>query len=211
MKSFTLSGSEVDEKSPASGCSSSQREHIRSPLGPRPRPCERSCMPLQGAGEPPHGAAPSGEEWMGLQEHGHTSRAAQTRSPALSPTHCSVSVAVCERRTHGELTLKSAWRPFSAACSSSFLFSSGVRFPAFSAAWICSKTCFKSIAARRVETLAQQLEQREARIIQHHSRLAEHVVFALHVVIPPTHAKERLVRREILLRFLRIHEPNSVQ
>jgi len=49
-------------------------------------------------------------------------------------------------------TLNRAWMPFSAACSSNRLFSSGLRFPVFSAACIWSKTALSSIAAWRVNT-----------------------------------------------------------
>ena len=50
-------------------------------------------------------------------------------------------------------TLNNACSPFSAACSSSRRRSSSVRFPAFSAAWIWSKTDLSSMAERTVDML----------------------------------------------------------
>ena len=64
-----------------------------------------------------------------------------------------------KRTAHVEhFTLNSAWMPFSAACFSNRFFSSGLRFPAFSAACIWSKTALSSIAARRVDTLQEQCQ-----------------------------------------------------
>ena len=42
-------------------------------------------------------------------------------------------------------------------------------------------------------------------------RLAEDVVFALHVVQPARHAEERLVRREIVPRLCGVYESDGVQ
>ena len=58
------------------------------------------------------------------------------------------------------LALNKACSPFSAACSSSLRFSSGLRFPSLSAVWIWSKTAFNSIADRTVETLRSTSEYR---------------------------------------------------
>lgn len=89
------------------------------------------------------------------------------------------------------LTLKRAWRPFSAACSSRRFFSSGDKFPAFSAAWIWSKTLFSSIAERSVDTLFGD-KDRCTRIVPGHLRLTEHVILSLHIVQPTTDSEECL-------------------
>ena len=73
--------------------------------------------------------------------------------------------------------------PFSAACSSNRFFSSALRFPAFSAACIWSKTALSSIAARSVDTLQEGCQfHSEALDKQSDGRLTEYMVLALDIV-----------------------------
>jgi hypothetical protein len=64
------------------------------------------------------------------------------------------------RREGQRDTLKRAWRPFSAACSSRRFFSSGLRLPDCSACCIWSNTALSSIADRRVDTLQNVSESK---------------------------------------------------
>lgn len=106
--------------------------------------------------------------------------------------------------------MKSAWRPFSAACSSSFFFSSGLKFPAFSAAWIWSKTAFNSIADLSVDTLVPTVKQRYDQR-PGHSRFAEDVVFPLYIMQPAADTKEGLVCSSMVFRLCCINEPDGME
>jgi len=90
-----------------------------------------------------------------------------------------------------QLALNRACSPFSAACSSRRFFSSGVRFPAFSAAWIWSKTLFSSMADRSVDTLCIFSFDFYSRT--ENSRFTKHVIFALDIVQPTPKTEDSLI------------------
>ena len=138
------------------GCSSSPPSHTRSPRAwdRTPRPYALTCTTRRESAGQRRAVARCCAGRRGLRGHGRRCREGRTRlrvsCPMSQPIMMSRSCSVVCRY---EPTLNNACKPFSAACSSSRFFSSGERFPALSAACICSKTFFSSIADRKVETL----------------------------------------------------------
>ena len=118
-------------------------------------------MPPLVPGVQPPEAEPSREWSRGHQELDRIHHEVWIRLQVLYPEQENEKTALDRCTVYVEhFTLNRAWMPFSAACSSNRFFSSGLRFPAFSAAWIWSKTALSSIAARRVDTLQEQCQIR---------------------------------------------------